>query len=39
MLQEAWSSEIVLEGWFTCINVMFLNEEIRHRILVFQYKA
>lgn len=24
MLQEAWSSEIILECRFTCINIMFL---------------
>ena len=39
MLEEAWSSEIVLECRFTCINIMFLDEGIRYRILEFQFKT
>lgn len=38
MLQEAGSSEIILECGFTCINVVFLDEGIRQN-LVFQRKV
>lgn len=34
MLQEAWSSEIILECRFTCINIMFLDEGIRQNFSI-----